>query len=109
MSRDQLALSLNLGIFRTGHVLKQVVGAKSAGKPQSQTLFLQPITARADNQMNQSAGHPAGALASADPGNVPGHHWFWFWLQKRFLESFKPMTLRTYIYSFNSQQFPQTS
>ena len=53
MARDQLALSLNLGIFRTGHVLKQVVGAKSAGKPQSQTLFLQPITARADNQMNQ--------------------------------------------------------
>ena len=86
-----------------------MVGAKTAGKPQSQTLLLQPITASADNQMNQSAGHPAGALASADPGNVPGHHWFGFnfdWLQKSFRESFKPMTPRTYIYSFNSQQFP---
>ena len=25
-----------------------------------------------------TTGHPAGALAGADPGNVPGHHWFWF-------------------------------
>ena len=105
-----------LTIKWTSHVLNQVVGAKSAGKPQSQKI----ISLANHNTRRQSngpiasrintTGHPAGALTAPTAGNVRKSRLVLVSILsgcKKCRESFKQITLRThiYIYSFNSQRF----